>query len=199
MAGIIGSLTDLELLALLADGREDAFSVLFDRYYDTVRPFILRYVHSAPLADDLAQEVFIRLWENRKKLPQLQSFKAYLMVSARNHTLNSLRAIFRSEAAMGELLRGYEQGRSQTADIVLQKDYQAFLENILSSLPERTRTIFRQCREQGRSYEEVAADLGISKSAVKNHMVYAMKVMRASVEKELGISLSVLLAVLLKH
>lgn len=199
MAGSINSLTDSELLVLLADGRQDAFSVLFDRYHDTVRPFILRYVHSMPLAEDLAQEVFIKIWESRKKMPQVQSFKAYLMVTARNHTLNSLRAIFRSEAAMSEVVRSYDQGRSQTADIIINKDYQNFLENILNSLPERTRDIFRQCREQGRSYEEVAADLGISKSAVKNHMVYSMKVMRASVEKELGISLSVLLAVLLKH
>jgi len=195
---ILNELTDPELLPLLHEGSEDAFAVLFERYHVTVKRFMLRYVQSEPLADDLTQEVFIKLWDSRLKLGHVTGFKGYLMVSARNRALNALRSIARSDAALGEVIHVYEQERSNTEEELLHKDYLVFLEHILNTLPERSREIFRQCRQEGRTYEEVAADLGISRNAVKNHMVYSMKVLRSSVEKELGISLAVLLALLFK-
>ena len=193
------ALSDQELLSLMISGNEDAFAVLFEHHQAAVHAFIRRYVHSEPLTEDLTQEVFIKLWEGRKNLGHVTYFKGYLMITARNHTLNSLRAIAKCEAAMGEVVHAYAGERSNTDEELLDKDYRAFLDNILNSLPERTREIFKQCREQGRTYDEVAAELGISRNAVKNHMVHSMKVLRNSVEKELGISLSVLLAVIFRH
>jgi RNA polymerase sigma-70 factor (ECF subfamily) len=110
--------------------------------------------------------------------------------------LNSLRAALRTETAMGEVVRNFVTQRKNTDERLLDTDFAAFLQRELAKLPERTREIFRLCRQEGCTYEEVATELGISKSAVKNHMVFSMKVLKHSVEKELGVSLATVLAVM---
>ena len=190
------TLTDHELLAGLTDGSEDAFTMFFERYNRIIYQFIYKYVHSAPLAEDLTQEVFIKIWNNKEQLSEVQSLKGYLLIIARNHTLNSLKAALRSKVAIGEVVRNFVAQRVLTDEHLLNTDYTDFLKRELNKLPERTREIFRQCREEGRTYEEVAEALGISKSAIKNHMVYSMKVLHAAVKKELGISLTIFLAII---
>jgi RNA polymerase sigma factor (sigma-70 family) len=108
---------------------------------------------------------------NRKNLQHIHSFKPFLLVSGRNHTLNNLRSIFRSEAATSEVIHSFERKRNNSEENLLSKDYHSFLQTILGTLPARSREILRQCRQQGRTNEEVVTDLGISKNAVKNHLV----------------------------
>ena len=187
-----------DLLHRLSKGDEAAFVSIFDLYSARIYNFIIKYVQSPPLAEDLTQEVFMKLWESRAQVTKIESFKAYLFVIARNHTLNSLKKAFKSEAAVGEVVKNYVTQRSNTEEDILHKEYLQFLKRVLDSLPERSRRIFILCREEGKSYEEVAAAMGISKNAVKNHMVFSMKLLRSSVEKDLGISMGVLLVALFK-
>ncbi|RXF69342.1 RNA polymerase sigma factor [Arcticibacter tournemirensis] len=187
-----------DLLYRLSKGDEAAFVSIFDLYSARIYNFIIKYVQSPPLAEDLTQEVFMKLWESRAQVTKIESFKAYLFVIARNHTLNSLKKAFKSEAAVGEVVKNYVTQRSNTEEDILHKEYLQFLKRVLDSLPERSRRIFILCREEGKSYEEVAAAMGISKNAVKNHMVFSMKLLRSSVQKDLGISMGVLFAALFK-
>lgn len=187
------------LLAQVAQGKEEAFAMFYHFYYGAVNTFILQYLKSPQLAEDISQEVFAKIWQSRHKLAEVESFRAYLFVAARNQAITALRTISRHELAAGEIIRHYAFPEQQTDDLLLTQEYMRFLQQILDALPQRTRQIFALCREEGKTYEEVAALLGISRSAVKNHMVQAMKVLKASVEKELGISLSVLLAVFSLH
>ncbi|GGH61519.1 RNA polymerase sigma-70 factor (ECF subfamily) [Filimonas zeae] len=184
-----------ELLAQVVEGKEEAFAMFYHYYYPAVSAFVQQFLKSPQLSEDLSQEVFTRIWQNRHRLAEVQSFRAYLFVVARNQAITALRTISRHELAAGEILRHYHLPPPSTDDLLLTQEYMRFLRNTLDSLPERTRQIFRLCREEGRSYDEVAALLGISRNAVKNHMVQAMKVLKTSVEKELGIPLSVFLAV----
>jgi RNA polymerase sigma-70 factor (family 1) len=195
----ISTFSDEELLSELISDSAVAFTELYGRYNRNIYQFIFKYVHSAVMADDLTQEVFIKIWNSRKHLDHVQSFKGYLLITARNHTLNSLKAALRTETAMGEVVRNFVAHRKATDEDLLDTDYAAFLQGELAKLPERSRTIFRLCRQEGRTYEEVAQELGISKSAVKNHMTFSMKVLKNSVERELGVSLSLslVLAVIL--
>ena len=187
-----------ELLLLLIAGEEKGFEGLYNLYNRSIFNFIIKYVSSVPLAEDLTQEVFIKMWENRKQLKEVRSFKAYLFISARNHTLNNLKLVFRSEVAIGEVLSGFTDLRNDTEDDVLHKEYLQFLKETLNNLPERTREIFQLCREQEKSYDEVAKSLNISRNAVKNHMVRSMKFLSSSIKKEFGVSLT-LLATFFNH
>lgn len=192
------SLSDLELQQLLVNDDYQAFTILYGRYATAINHFLLKILKSVELSEDIAQEVFIKIWSNRKLLTEIKTFKAYLFVAARNRALDSLKAAFRSDVAMSEIVHSFVAQRSTTEEDLLTKEYLSFLNRVLDSLPARSREIFSLCREQGKSYEEVASILGISRNAVKNHMVYSMKVLRSSVETELGISLSILLAVIFK-
>jgi RNA polymerase sigma-70 factor (ECF subfamily) len=183
-----------DLLQQLIAGDERGFAGLYDLYSPSIQKFILRYVNSSPLTEDLTQEVFIKIWENRAILADVKSFKAYLFVTARNHTLNSMKVIFRSEVAIGEVVDSFVHLRNETEEQLMHKEYLVFLRKILDSLPERTREIFRLCRDQEKSYDEVAKSLNISRNAVKNHMVQSMKVLRSAVKSEYGISLSLFLS-----
>ena len=98
-----------------------------------------------------------------------------------------------SEIGRRALAQGLENGADDT---VLTREYQEFLRRVIESLPPRSREVFLLCREQQFSYDEVAAQLGISRNSVKNHMVHSMKILKASVEKDLGISLSLFLLIL---
>ncbi|MFD1257985.1 RNA polymerase sigma factor [Mucilaginibacter terrae] len=196
--GAQSALNDTELQLLLVNGKEEAFTVLYDRYYRPLYLFVFKLIKSAALSEDITQEIFLKLWTNRLQLEKVQSFKAYLFISARNHAINCLTRGFKTESASSEILAAYFDQYNSTEDHLLSKEYLAFLNHQLSLLPDRTRQIFYMCREEGKSYEEAATAMGISRNAVKNHMVHSMKVLRMAVEKDLGISLTVLLAVLLK-
>ena len=188
--------SDEQLLPELIAGRTEAFTMLYQRYSQNIHQFIYKYVHSPAMADDLTQEVFIKIWNGRERLSHVKSFKGYLLICARNHTLNSLKAALRTEIALGEVLKNFAAQRKEADENLLENEYAAFLQKQLSELPERSRKIFVLCRQDGRTYEEVAQELGISKNAVKNHMVFSMKVLKNSVEKELGITLATVLALI---
>lgn len=190
--------TDQQLTARFAKSDEHAFVEIYQRYKGGIYQLIKKFVHSAQFADDLTQEVFVKIWQSREKLAEVESIKAYLLTSARNHALNNLKKALRSENAMEVILNDYTDHRNTIEEDILSKEYHAFLERILSELPQRSREIFRLCREQGKTYDQAAELLGISRNAVKNHMVSAMKTLRISVKNELDIPLSLFLAILLK-
>lgn len=182
-----------DLLLRMAAGSEDAFTRLYQHYTPSVNQFFLRYLRVPELVSDLTQDVFIKIWNQRSELPQLKSFRAFLFILARNHALNTLRNASRHDAVIGEIGRHYQQ--QIDTDDALTKDYLAFLQTSMEALPPRSREVFRLCREQGLSYEEVAKLLGISRNSVKNHMVYSMKALKLAVEKDLGISFALFLAI----
>lgn len=187
------------LLNQLAGGDENAFASIYNEYHASITEFVQKYVKSPELAEDLSQEVFIRIWEGRSKLLAVQSFRAYLFIAARNHTLNALKSASRKDVVVGEIVRNYQAQRSTTEEDVLNREYLQFLHKIINRLPPRAREVFRLCREQGKSYDEVAALLGISRNSVKNHMVFSMKQLKAAVEKDLDIPLSLFLLILFGH
>jgi RNA polymerase sigma-70 factor (family 1) len=175
------------LLDAVAAGDEVAFARIYDYYQPGVRTYVARLVKIPELADDLVQDIFIKLWETRKTLPEVKCFSAFLFTIARNHSLNSLQAISRSNKALPELIRHFQTHRVD--DETLDKDYRQFIEKALACISPRSREVFRLCREQAMSYEQAAAELGISRNAVKKHMVAVMRNLREAAGKELGLSM----------
>lgn len=195
----VESLSDFELQQLLACGDKAAYNELYARYSVPVSRFMQKYLHSAVLSEDATQDVFIKIWNKREQLKDIQSFKAYLFTMSRNQALDNLKTAFRTETAISQISASITEYRNTVEDDRLTKEYLLFIENTLATLPQRSREIFTLCREQGKTYDEAAKELGISRNAIKNHMVLTMKVLSSKVESELGISLSILLAIVFKH
>ncbi len=157
---------------------------------------MIHLIHSPELSEDICQEIFLKIWESREKLSDIRSFRAYLFITARNHTFNVLKKAARSDAGMSEIIRHFDTSRNSTEEDVQNNEYLDFIRRKLEELPPRSREIFRMCREQSKSYDEVAAELGITRDAVKSRMVHAMKVLKSSVENEIGLPLAIFLVLL---
>lgn len=187
------------LLTQLAAGDENAYKSLYERYGDIVFRLACRYVKSEELAKDLSQDVFIKIWEKRDRLPEVQYFQAYLLQVARNESINWLRAAGKSDIAKGEIARHFQANPGFFEDETLQRDYREFIKRTLDSLSPRAREIFILCREQGKTYDEVAAALGISRNVVRKHMVSSLQKFRDAAQDELGTPLGLLLLALLRE
>ncbi|QNL48810.1 RNA polymerase sigma-70 factor [Olivibacter sp. SDN3] len=191
---VIKDYTENELLQSMKAENEEAFVSFYLSYGSLVSNYITKYVKSSALAEDLCQEIFLKIWETRAQMVEVRALRPWLFTLTRNHTFNFLKRAAVDHTAKAEILRNYQQSHQNVEDALLTRDYQEYIDSVLSTLPLRTREVFRMCREQQRTYDEVAAELGISRNAVKKHMVRSMKVLKGSVEKDLGISLPVLMA-----
>lgn len=178
------------LINQLSKGDELAFGKIYDHYQDRVHLFVLKFVKSPHLSEDITQEIFIKIWEDRMDLTEKKSFQAWLFVVARNHTLNFLKKASRESVGVGEIVRNYPFQHNPIEEQMLEKEYLEKLQQVLDSLPERTREVFRLCREEDKSYDEVTEILGISRNAVKKHMVRSNKVFKESLKDRLKFALS---------
>lgn len=178
----------------MSAGDEDAFERIYQHYHQKIYCYIISVVKSPQLAEDLRQEVFLKIWEARGQLSEVRSFGSFLFFVARNHTINVMKSVARSQSLMSEIIR--HSGEAAFDDEIMSRDYERFIQKILLSLPPRTREVYRRCKEQGRTYEEVARELGISGNAVKRHMINSIKVLREAATRDLGLPRDTLILLL---
>jgi len=183
------------LLSELSSGEEEAFDKIYDHYVHSIYSFVIKFVKSPELAEDLTQEIFIRIWENRSQLGKVKSFRAYLFVTARNHALNFLRKASNNNVVLTEIINSYVS--PQGANEMISKEYEQWLHNVLESMSPQMRTVFKLCREQNKSYDEVADLLQITKNTVKKHMVRSMRVIKGRLDMDLGIPICLFLFITL--
>ena len=190
------TLTDNELSDLFKSGEDAAYTELYDRYHDNVYRFIRKYLRSSELSEDICQNVFLKIWEQRENPVKILEFSAYLFTLAKRQAFDFLKRAATEKTALGIILQNYQPNLNVVEDNQETRDYLNFIEVVLDRLPEQTKAVFKLCRQQHKTYEEAADILGISKHLVKKNMVRSMKVLKDAAESELGISLLVLLALL---
>lgn len=181
-----------ELLCRLVDGDMQAFDDLYWKYQQAVYQNVFKINRNAQMAEDIVQEVFISLWEKRKTIDTNRSIAGWLFVSSYNRSVNALKKKLRESLAykaLGQLEQDipYDQA---TADLQLK-----VLENAILKLSPQQRRVFEICKLQGRSYEEAAAELKISKHTVKEYLSAAITSVKEFTIQHpgLGVSLSVFL------
>jgi len=188
-----------ELLCQVASGGQQAFAMLVDIYSAKIYAHVLTYIKNAPLAEEITQDIFLQLWKHRAELPGIGNFPGYLHVITRNRTISELRKkldIF-SDAGM-------EDVEEDLLNPVQQLEYRQLSEVLLRGielLPPRRKQVFRMSRFEGMSYDKIAAELGISKGTVNEHMVEALLFLRSYLRNHMGtaIAVSVLLYVWLNE
>ncbi|NML38789.1 RNA polymerase sigma-70 factor [Chitinophaga sp. G-6-1-13] len=163
------------LLGRLRLGDPEAFIAIYNQYYSSLYSYILHFISIPQLAEDALQEVFARIWEIRERINPELSFSGYLYRITRNHVFKLLKKISADEELRTQaILEVYRQTDDAEAR-VLWKEYEQLLREAVSQLPPQRQRVFRLCREECKSYEEVATELGISRNTVKEHMVLAMR------------------------
>jgi DNA-directed RNA polymerase specialized sigma24 family protein len=150
------------LLLKVANGDEISFRQLFEHYWDNIYGVALAYTKSTVIAEEMVQDVFLKIWLNREKLAMVEKFDGYLFTVARNHIFNELRKKVKEEPFIDSLLN-YFQETSGSPE---------------KQLPPQQRIIYCLCRQDGLSQDEIATKLQISRHTVKSHMNKALKFIR---------------------
>ncbi|THU39645.1 sigma-70 family RNA polymerase sigma factor [Niastella caeni] len=170
--------TDRELLQQVANGDKLAFRHLFELYKLRLFSFVLQMTHSRVDAEEIVQEVFAKLWESRISLAGVEYPGKYIYTIARNKTLNHLTRVARDRRLQQQVWVNLSQFDNATEDILQAQESQRLISKAVSQLSGQRQTLFQLSREQGLTHEEIACQLGLSKSRVKNMLVEILKHIR---------------------
>ena len=183
---------DHMLLSRIREGDEAAFAIFYEQHWTSIHRFVMKYVKCRDLSDDVTQDIFIRLWEGRADLPEIASLRSYLFIVARNAAFNFLKKASVQENLKEKIVLAAVESSNPTEDNLLSAEYLDHLKRAVETLPVQTQKIFKLCREEEKSYQEVSQMLGISRDAVKKHMVRSMKLLRLTIQNGLHMLLSIL-------
>ncbi len=173
--------TDEELLENLCKKGVDkeAFELLFHRYYPMVLNFTKALVKNAVVAEDIAQNSFMKLWLNRFSLQQDQSVKNYLCILSRNEAINYLRSASSKSVGLDPRFESHLQN-TNVEDWMSYADTNSHLRNNIEALPPQRKAIFMMSRYEHMSNMEIAVKLNISVRTVEKHIELALKDLRRS-------------------
>lgn len=169
---------DKELLIRISKGDERAFARLFSAFYDQLYSVTITYLKVHEHAQDLVQQVFLKVWEKKEKLADVDRIDDYLFIIARNEVMNFFRKESRSERYVQyikELLRD-EAGTPEEQLSLKQK--RESIEKAVAQLPEQQKEAWR-LRELGLPQQEIAVRMQISIHTVKGHIAKALQAIRA--------------------
>lgn len=170
--------TERILLHQAATGDQRSFTILFEHYSKTVYPFALKLTRSENLAEEILQEVFLKIWINRQNLLEIENFGAYLNRITRNYAYNVLRRIAHENLIAFELSKQTTEEVNNTEEEVIYRDLEHSLNEAISCLTPQQKLIYTLCHQEGLKYSEVASRLNISSSTVHTHMKLALKFIR---------------------
>jgi RNA polymerase sigma-70 factor (family 1) len=173
-----------EKAILLAVARGDAasFRQLFEAYKDKIYSYAMHYTHQEDAAEEVVQEVFMKVWLHRETLPFLEKFEAWVFTISRNLSFNYLRHLARQEN-LHRGITGLEEPAPDAADeLLLAKEHASLLLAAVDRLPPRQKLIYTLHREQHHTLEDIAAELGLARSTVKSHLAQAMRSVRVYIK-----------------
>lgn len=186
-----------ELLRRVSNGDQQAFSAVFKSYHPFVYAFGRRITRSDELAEEVVQDIFLKIWVDRESLVKIDNFGAYLNRIVRNHCYNVLRKLAMESKHASLLSTDFDDIDDST---VQQLDYNAaneVLEGAIQTLSTQQKNVYQLCHQQGLTYQEASAELGISQQTVHAYMKDALRKIRDHFRKH-GVSYSVFFAVLFK-
>lgn len=163
-----------------------AFDRIYELYSHKLFSFVLKIVKNNDEAEDIVQEVFVRIWESRDKLDEYKLLNSYIFAIAYNNSIDLIRKRINSSKYL-EHLRNSNiiQENSNPISEFEYNELSNQIERLIFNLPNRQKEVYQLHREKGLSYAEIAEQLGISKNTVENHMVKALKYLHKNMDNSL--------------
>jgi RNA polymerase sigma-70 factor (family 1) len=169
---------ETDLLARVAEGDEKAFALIFHHYRHKIYSYAYHISGSSAQADELVQDVFLKIWLYRDKIPHILRFDNWLFTIARNQVFDMLKSMAR-EASLRQQMAGLlDPDANPVEDRMLTRENEIKLQRALDKLSPRQKLIFTLSRNEGLKHEEIASQLHISRHTVKTHLVQALKTLR---------------------
>lgn len=164
-----------QVLKELSEEQESALEELFNYYYPRLYAFSKSFLKLEQGIDDILQEVFLRIWQNRKNILDPATFNSYIFTITRNLLLNELRSRLNNNNLKEEIRKlsvAQEYISSEELDYT---DFKNRVDKIISELPERQKEVFILSRTEGLSHKEIASKLEITPKTVEYHISLAIK------------------------
>ena len=155
----------------------NSFKTIFQELYPDMVRIALFYVHDLPIAEDIAQEVFARLWEKQEKLNTIDHIKSYLTYAVKNRCLNYLE----HQQVVNRYQQEYVQSLTEEDST---EEFIQTVQTILTQLPEKRRKILEMSIVEGKSYQEIAEQESISINTVKDHIKKAYAFLRENIQQK---------------
>ena len=172
----------------LIKGDKDCFLNIYRKFKDKVFYYTLKITRSDSIAEEIVQEVFVKLWTKREQINPDFPFSSYLFRITHNHTINILKRNTFEEKVKKNLYAKSRTSHSTTEDQVIYNDYLKILNDAIDQLPPKRKDIFDLSRLQGVSHDDIATQMGISKNTVKSQIVKANKTIKEYIQVNAGIS-----------
>lgn len=166
-----------ELLELIAQGSEQAFATLLDKYQARVFAHALSYIKYYDETTEVVQDIFVRIWTQRERLLQVNDFPAYLFIISRNYLVSAIRKRVSERLATENEDHSLEMIRPDTHLEV--KELERCIAEGVKKLPAQQRMVYQLSRREQLTQEQIALKMNISKRTVKFHMAAALNFLRS--------------------
>jgi RNA polymerase sigma-70 factor (ECF subfamily) len=176
--------TEQELVALLQKGSMTAFEELFEQYSQKLYHFSLSYLKSELESEDIVQEVFLKIWENRNKIKTGTSFQSYLFTIAFNSIKKSFNKKNRQDKFRTDL---FDSLSTENSSLENHPGYEMLLSKLdaaIEQMPERRKEIFLLRKKDGVPVRDIAEKMNISLKTVENQITEAMNYLKKEFGKD---------------
>jgi RNA polymerase sigma-70 factor, ECF subfamily len=171
-----------ELIISIIEGEYIAFEKIYNLYVKKVYYFALRYLRNNLDAEEMVQEVFTKIWENRSNLNPDLSFSGYLLTITKNTIFNENRKKVNHQAYCDYVLNYLQMNMRDLEREIIYQDLMEKVNKSISNLPPKRQEIFRLSRLGGLSHKEISLKLDISEKTIETHMRLALKDLKHDIE-----------------
>ena len=171
------TLTEAELVQLLTAGREDAFTEIYNRYWERLLAIAYNLTKDKVIAEEITQEVFISLWKRRKEV-HIETLGGYLATAVK---FSIFKHIVRQKRRK-EILKDAPLHIDNEEERIYTLFLKEYIQGIVDQLPEKCRLVFRYSRQEGMTLAEIADKLNISPKTAEAHLTKALKTIRLNLK-----------------
>lgn len=171
-----------QVIHQVSTGDREAFRILFNAYYSRVWHFADKVLNDSLYADEVAQLVFLGIWQKRKTLNPDLNFENFLYVLSRHAVIDFIRMNRRAKMTVGLDAVDVRGGDTDTDRLAEYHLVQKQIEKLVSTMPEQRRKVFVMSRRDGLSNDEISERLGISKRTVERHINLALNFLRSEMK-----------------
>ena len=169
------------IIQAFKEGDEKAFTEIFHLYSDKIFYFAQTYVHNPADAEEITQNVFVKLWESRTSVDPGANFNAYIFTIARNIIFNRHKKMVH-EWNYIEYLKNHLKNNNDTEQTVLLDEVSDILHQHIDAMPKKRKLVFELSRIKGLSHKEISQQLNISAKTVEVHIGLALKALRVALK-----------------
>lgn len=166
------------------------FKQLFETYFKKMTLFAEYFLLDRDEAEDIAQEIFVDLWNNAPTLSNVSNLKSYLFVQVRNRCFNRLKHLHVEDNYSQWLAEA--QAYAEIPEVEVDPELLQRVYDVIDELPEQARQVFKSCVLEGKKYKDVAEEMGVSINTINTQMTRSYKYIR----KRMGVSFLVILAII---